>query len=75
MQDNKVTLRLPDKFGDCPQAWQNMITHLQGRKKSDAVPEEKINQELRKFWGRYVGFGVVEFEDEAHYMLWLLRWA
>lgn len=67
-----IIVRLASRFDECPDAWRNMIISLQTNPWKD-VPIETINLELKKFHGRYES-GKVIFEDEADYIMWILRW-
>jgi plasmid maintenance system antidote protein VapI len=65
-------VRLASRFDECPDAWCNMIRHLQTDVWQD-VPESTINRELRKFNAKYDSDRII-FEREADYLMWILRW-
>ena len=62
----------------CPVYWQNFINHLQTEGSFDEVPLDVINQALSYYGGRWVqgrNATSVEFDNNAGFTMFVLRWA
>ena len=75
-----MILTIGDRWGLCPDAWKNMVTHIQ---KIDGLPiyfgvgHSRLYEYLYdNFRGRLaIDFSCVDFESEEQYTWFLLRWS
>lgn len=69
-------------FAYSPKHWQNMVDYLtdHGDTDSEGVTVNCLNQELKQFDARYVEgdsntYSYIEFENEAGYTFYILKWS
>lgn len=75
-----IGFQLGKSMSQCPKYWDNFIRYLQKGFYTRDVAMPVIQQELKKYGARYRLAGsepndYIEFADEEHLMVFVLRWS
>jgi len=74
-----VSLKLGEHLSACPCNWVNFINDLESRADHDhdcaeGFSVDILNQELKPFKAEYIDDVKVDFEDERHYTMFVLKY-
>ena len=72
-----MSLKLGKYMSTCPCNWVNFIRDLQNRVNPDDDGKfgvDILNQELKPFKAQYIPETRVDFEDERHYTMFVLKY-
>jgi len=73
-----VSLQLGAGLHLCPANWQNFIRDLRDRGVIQTVNEgfetDTLNQELKPFKAQYIPATRIDFADERHYTMFVLKY-
>jgi len=73
-----VSLKLNGGLYACPANWVRFIKDLEDREVEQTVSEgftvDTLNQELKPFKAQYIPETRVDFEDERHYTMFVLKY-